>query len=227
MSVATEPDLEFLYVGDPMCSWCWGFAPVLERLDARFHVPLQVIAGGLRPGAAAEPLDELMRRVLINHWQAVEERSGQPFDLAVLDRDDWIYDTLVPDTAVVTMRTLNEPETLAFFARLQRSFYAEAVDITDPDEYPRLLEEFDVDTNTFIEQLASAEMATLTYGDFQTARRLGVNGFPTLLLRDGDTAFVVTRGYLPYEPLESALRGFLEERHPQAASRLVAGEDGV
>ena len=44
MTDPAEPDLAidltslipaefgFLYLGDPMCSWCWGFAPVLERL---------------------------------------------------------------------------------------------------------------------------------------------------------------------------------------------------
>ncbi|MCH7478788.1 MAG: DsbA family protein, partial [SAR324 cluster bacterium] len=21
------------YFGDPMCSWCWGFKPVLEQVD--------------------------------------------------------------------------------------------------------------------------------------------------------------------------------------------------
>lgn len=29
----TQIAVEFVYVGDPMCSWCWGFAPALEKLD--------------------------------------------------------------------------------------------------------------------------------------------------------------------------------------------------
>ena len=32
---APRPDLGFIYVGDPMCSWCWGFAPALEQLERR------------------------------------------------------------------------------------------------------------------------------------------------------------------------------------------------
>ena len=26
--------LHFIYFADPMCSWCWGFAPVIEKIAA-------------------------------------------------------------------------------------------------------------------------------------------------------------------------------------------------
>jgi hypothetical protein len=38
----TQVALEFVYVGDPMCSWCWGFSPALEKLDSRYGIPLRV-----------------------------------------------------------------------------------------------------------------------------------------------------------------------------------------
>ena len=47
-----------IYVADPMCSWCYAFAPVIvalaERLEAR--LPLRLMLGGLRAGNT-----ELMR----------------------------------------------------------------------------------------------------------------------------------------------------------------------
>jgi putative protein-disulfide isomerase len=45
-----------LYVMDPMCSWCWGFAPVLESLAeqaAAAGVGLQLVLGGLRRDGVA------------------------------------------------------------------------------------------------------------------------------------------------------------------------------
>ena len=42
-------DLEFIYVGDPMCSWCWGFAPVLERMTEVYEIPIRVVVGGISP----------------------------------------------------------------------------------------------------------------------------------------------------------------------------------
>ena len=108
-------DFEFVYVGDPMCSWCWGFAPVLERMQEVYDVPLRVVVGGLRPGSEAEELDDRFAGVLAHHWEQVELASGQPFDSTPLERrEGWRYDTEVPAIAVVTMRELNEPQTVRF-----------------------------------------------------------------------------------------------------------------
>jgi putative protein-disulfide isomerase len=211
-------DFELIYVGDPMCSWCYGFGPVIEHLDARFTFPTRLIIGGLRPGPAAEVLDDRLHRFLQHHWEEIGERTGQPFDLTGLDRDNWTYDTMVPDMAAVTMRELSPDAALPFFARLQRAFYAEAVDVTDPDVYPQLLEGFNVDADRFIDALASLEMQQATHGDFAKARALGADGFPTTFLRTGDDIHLVARGYAPYETLEPALTAFLEDRFPEMAA---------
>lgn len=205
-------DFELIYVGDPMCSWCYGFGPEIEALDKRFDFPTRVIAGGLRPGPAAQPLDAALRATLLHHWEAVAERTGQPFEPSGLDREGWLYDTLVPDTAVVVMRQHNPEAVLRFFGRLQRAFYAEGVDVTDPGEYPGLVNDFDVDPDEFVEALTSDRARKATYEDFGQARGLGANGFPALYLRAGDEVFLVSRGYAPYDMLEPALTGFIEER---------------
>ena len=37
-------DKEIIYVGDPMCSWCWGFSPVLKRIEAEYGLPVRLEA---------------------------------------------------------------------------------------------------------------------------------------------------------------------------------------
>jgi len=214
-------DLEFIYVGDPMCSWGWGFSPVLDRLHRRFDLPLRVGVGGLRPEAAAEPLEDRLRVFLRREWGKIADRTGQPFDPSVLEREDWIYDTMVADTAVVTMRELAAESTLPFFARVQRAFYAEGVDVTDPEVYRTLVDGFPVEPEEFVTALRGTGMAERTRQDFAEARAMGVAGFPTLLLRDGETGYVVSRGYAPYDLLEAGIRRFLAEHHPAEATGLV------
>ncbi len=227
MEASVTSSLEFVYVGDPMCSWCWGFAPVLDELRNSFTIPIRLVAGGLRPGPAAETLDDRLRRFLAHHWEEVGERTGQPFDLSFLERDDgWVYDTELADTAVVTMRELNEAEALRFFARLQRAFYAEGTDITDPAAYPELLDGFDVDADRFVAMLLSADLRAKTWADFGEARRLGASGFPTLLLDEGDRMVVASPGYVPAETLIPALRAWITEHHAAIAPGLVCDPDG-
>lgn len=226
MNPAEQP-LEFIYVGDPMCSWCWGFAPVLDELQANFTIPIRVVAGGLRPGPSAEPLNDQMRATLAHHWEQVAERSGQPFDHTFLQRNDgWVYDTELADTAVVTMRQLHSNQTLPFFFKLQSAFYAEGVDITDPVVYPGLLDGFDVDGDQFMKLLTSPEMKAKAWQDFAEARRLGVTGFPALLLDEGDRIVAASPGYVPAETLIPAIRAWILEQHTDLAPGLVCDLDG-
>jgi putative protein-disulfide isomerase len=216
-----QNDLEFIYIGDPMCSWCWGFAPVLERMTEIYEIPIRVVVGGLRPGPEAEELDERMARFLAHHWEQVEHASGQPFDHSFLERrDGWRYDTEIPAVGVVTMRELNRPETLPFHSRLQRAFYAEGIDITDMAEYPGLIDGFDVDPERFMELFASPEMKKAAWRDFTEARSLGANGFPTVVVRDGDEYGIVTRGYVDADRLLPALSDWLLDKYAEAGDAL-------
>ena len=221
------PDLEFVYVGDPMCSWCWGFAPVLDRLDTDYEIPIRTVVGGLRPGAAAQPLDDGAKRMIAHHWHQVEEASGQPFDHSFFDRDDWVYDTELAAVAVVAMRQLDEKVTLPFFVRLQQAFYTEGVDLTDPSVYPALVSGFDVDAARFVELLAADETKQAAYGDFAQARRFGIAGFPTLLLREDAAHHVVTYGYAPIDRIEEPLNVWLKTRFGAETLGQVCSIDGV
>ena len=49
---APPPTPHLLYIADPMCSWCYGFAPVIEAIAAHFgeRLPVRIMVGGLRAG---------------------------------------------------------------------------------------------------------------------------------------------------------------------------------
>jgi putative protein-disulfide isomerase len=213
-------ELELVYVADPMCSWCWGFAPVVEKIEASFDMGFRIIIGGLRPGDRAEPIDGI-RDYVAHHWKQVAAASGQPFDHAGLDRSDWMYDTLVPDTAVVTMREAAPHETRRFLDTVQRAFYAERVDVTDPDVYRDLVVGYPVDPDEFVNQLTSAEMKAAAEQDVLEAQWLGVTGFPTLLLRDGASTLPVSYGYAPFDTVAARINGLIEKNHPGDAAGMV------
>jgi putative protein-disulfide isomerase len=110
--------------------------------------------------------------------------------------------------------------------RLQRAFYAEGVDVTDPDVYPSLLDGFEVDRGRFMKLLTSPEMKEKTWQDFAEARRLGVTGFPALLLDEGDRIVAASPGYVPVETLIPAIRDWILEQHTALAPGLVCDLDG-
>jgi putative protein-disulfide isomerase len=206
-----EPDKLLLYFADPMCSWCWGFAPVIDAIKAQFGDQLKIalILGGLRPGTT-EPIDTKSREEILHHWQEVHKRSGQPFQFDGAMPEGFIYDTEPPSRAVVTMGELQPDAVLAFFKRTQAAFYAEKKDVTREAVLLELLPEFNVDSDKFQELFHSQEMKNRTLAHFQRARQYGVRGFPTLVLQDDEGYTLLTHGYQPYETLAPQISAWLK-----------------
>lgn len=68
------------YLADPMCSWCWGFAPVIDMIrdDYSDQLSTELLLGGLRPGTKL-PMEPSQREEILNHWHAVHRKTGQLF----------------------------------------------------------------------------------------------------------------------------------------------------
>jgi putative protein-disulfide isomerase len=191
----TTPLRKLIYVGDPMCSWCWGFAPEIVGL-AEDH-PTEVVVGGLRPGPNAQVLEDRMAGYLRHHWDEIKERTGQPFDTGFLDRrDGWVYDTEPAAIAVTQMREMKPSSTLAYFTTVQHGFYAEGKDVTDYDVLSDLADGFDVDTAEFRSRLDKEDAKKTAWSDFSRSRNWGIGGFPALIGELNDDRFaLLARGW--------------------------------
>ena len=214
---------ELIYVGDPMCSWCWGFSPVKHKLQEQCagRAAVTLIVGGLHINWT-EPQDDERKNFLRHHWEEVGERSGQPFAYDILERDDFIGNTEPAYRAVVTAREIEgNARALVLFAALQKAYYAENRDMDSGDVLCDLAAEHDFDRAAFAEMFNSQEMKDTTIRDFQMSQRLGVTGFPTLLVNDQHGYAYLTVGYQPYEQIENIVDAWLndqlERQQPKAA----------
>lgn len=206
----TERITGLVYVGDPMCSWCWGFAPEIESL-AR-ELPVEVVVGGLRPGPMAQPLDDRMARFLADHWIEIAERTGQPFDISFLARrDGWIYDTEPAAIAVTQMREMNASRTLDYFTDVQMAFYGRGRDVTDFGVLTELADDYEVDLEAFSASLPTDDAKKRAWEDFSRARNWGISGFPTLVgqLGDGRLA-LLARGWASAETVRKRIESVAE-----------------
>ena len=122
-SLMSQTKAKLIYVGDPMCSWCYGIADELtktvESLGA--DTDLQLIMGGLRPYNTETMKD--LGDFLKEHWDHVNQASGQPFNYGILQDHSFVYDTEPPSRAVLVVRKLKPEQELAFFKSIQTAFY--------------------------------------------------------------------------------------------------------
>jgi len=210
---------ELIFVADPMCSWCWGFSPVISAIERGFgnRAPIRMVMGGLRPGNT-KVMDREAKEYIRHHWEQVESATGQPFDFTFFDRGDFIYDTEPSCRAVVTVRELAPGAELAFLERLHRAFYAENSDVTNREFLAGLAAEAGLEKSAFLEAFDGDDMKAATICDFRMARDLGVTGFPTIVAHDDDAGYgYLTMGYRPYDDLAPLLTEWLPEEHPAVA----------
>ena len=200
-----------LYVMDPMCSWCWGFAPVVTALAeqaAAAGVPLHLVAGGLRSERAA--LEPAARVRILAHWQAVNATTGQLFNFTDGLPEGFVYDTEPACRALVTARQLDEQSAWPLTQLIQQAFYAEGRDVSSVQVLVELAEQAGIPRIEFAESFDSQATRQATAADFAWVQGLGIAGFPTLLAeRDGQLA-LLTNGYQPLETLAPLLERWLE-----------------
>lgn len=193
------------YFADPLCSWCYGFGPELAKLlAARPGTPVTLVMGGLRP-FNRERMSPAFRTMLREHWHHVSTASGLPFSQAVLDRDDFVYDTEPACRAVVTARQLFPAQALPMLKSIQAAFYRDGRDATQPAVLADIAAENGYDRATFLAAMESEPMRLATRADFAATQSLGVSGFPTVAASRGEQLYLVTSGYVTHDVLEYRL----------------------
>lgn len=194
-TMVQQPKPELIYVGDPMCSWCYGVSEEMAQVKNHFDakVDFKVVTGGLRPYNTETMAD--LKDFLTHHWEDVHKASGQKFNYGILDSTDITYDTEPPSRATVVVRRLKPEVEFEFFKAIQRTFYLENKNMHLKESYHDVLKSLSVNTAEFDKLFVSDEMKNLVRQDFTKARRLGVSSFPTLLLKTGEDVHVVARGF--------------------------------
>ena len=205
-----NPAPELLYFVDPMCSWCWGFAPVITRLAARYsgELPLRLFVGGLAVGVE-KPLGRTGKAKIEEHWRHVEKDTGQTFDYAFFERDGFVYNSELPSYAIVAVRNANL-DALYFCTALQKAFYECNLDITSPSTLIDIAREKGLDEVSFRASLTDPLNIEDAKKDFELTQRLGIQGFPALLGMANNKIELLTMGYQNYESLVPRLDAWRE-----------------
>ena len=205
-----QSNTKIIYVGDPMCSWCYGLTNELASVINHFENELDIefVMGGLRPYYNV-PMSQ-MKDFLADHWQHVNEASGQAFSYGILDREDLNYDTEPPCRAVVAYRMLGGDQIANFFANTQRAFYYDNKDMNQVATYVSLLDGSGISASDFSVAFESNEMKENVRRDFERAAEMGVSSFPTILIEKDGNAKIVIRGYATAEQIISNIEKALK-----------------
>lgn len=196
-------ETEVIYVGDPMCSWCWGMSQELEKLHAYCEeqkIKFNILVGGLRP-TLTDPWNEQFKSFLKHHWNEISKLTGQPFSYKLFEKENFEYKTEPACRAIVGAKQLladkndNNKTLLNFFSEVQKKFYVNNQDPNEVEFYEKICLMYNLNFNEFKKFYLSDEIKKNTSDEFDLSRSIGVRGFPTVLLKNKNHMRTVTAGY--------------------------------
>ena len=201
---------KIIYFGDPLCSWCYGFAGEITKVVEHYKddLGLELVMGGLRP-FGTEKISELAA-MLRHHWEQVHQRSGAAFSYDLLESKSFVYDTEPPSRAVVSMQHLNLPEAFSFYKDVQKAFYFENLNTSLLETYTLLLKGR-TSKKAFEQAFQSKEIKKKTSEMFSYSQQLGVRGFPSTVLLFNDQMYLVANGYMEAQPLIEEIERVIQE----------------
>jgi putative protein-disulfide isomerase len=186
-------DTEVTYLFDPLCGWCYGAAPALEKLAAMPGIALRLAPTGLFSGESARPMDAEFAAFAWSNDQRIAGLSGQPFSESYrqncLLAPGLSFDSgpaTLALTAVALSAPTREPEALK---AIQISRYVDGHDVT---KFPFLSEILhDLGLSDAAERIAAPDISLLAANDRRVAeartdmRWYRAEGVPALLVGYG------------------------------------------
>jgi len=209
MDATERPALH--YFQDTLCGWCYGFGPVVSRLQQEWGdvLDVHVYAGGMIVGDRVGTLKD-KAAYIETAYKNVEEltgiRFGDVFIHDVLAKGEFVLESTTPARALVAFRQYKPQDAVRFAHRLQQALYRDGLDLSLDDTYRRLAIEEDLDPEVFVTLLRSDVVGSAVEEEFDYVASLGIGGFPTLLYAEEDQAHLLSQGYASFDDIDTMLR---------------------
>ncbi|MCA8831424.1 DsbA family protein [Hymenobacter pini] len=205
---------ELLFISDPLCVWCYGMSAVVERVQREFagRLVVSVLCGGMITGEQVEPIREQWPR-LSGALAQVQQVTGVEFGAgfrALGQEGSYELNSEMPSRAIHAFRQLRQDDAAQFAHEVQQAYFRNGANLNDPATYDALVTPYGLDAADFRARLESREIIRGTILEFAAVGKIGIHGFPTVILRVGAQGYVLARGYQPFDTfaanLEEALR---------------------
>jgi len=200
------------YIHDPMCSWCWGFAPTLKKLIASLpdDIVVRRVLGGLAKDTDA-PMPEAMQTMLQNTWRNIEAKiPGTNFNFDFWTQCQPRRSTYPSCRAVIAARVQGAQFDELMTHAIQMAYYQQARNPSDNDTLVDLANELGLDKDRFKQDLISAETQQQLETEIEFSRELYAESYPSLVLKKEESTWRIQVDYNDITPMRKLINDLCE-----------------
>ena len=172
---------QLFYIYDPMCSWCWGYAPTWQRLQRELTSEVDIIYG---LGGLAEDSDvlmpEAMQVFLQQTWRKIAQQLGTEFNFDFWQHCQPRRSTYPACRATLIAREFGKEQEM--LTAIQHAYYLQAKNPSNLDTLQALAVDIGLDSLDFLQKLKSQSVDEQLMVEINKMRSLPINGFPALVL---------------------------------------------
>ena len=172
---------QLFYIYDPMCSWCWGYAPTWQRLQRELTSEVDIIYG---LGGLAEDSDvlmpEAMQVFLQQTWRKIAQQLGTEFNFDFWQQCQPRRSTFPACRATLIAREFGKEQEM--LTAIQHAYYLQAKNPSNLDTLQALAVDIGLDGYDFLQKFKSQSVDEQLMAEINKMRSLPINGFPALVL---------------------------------------------
>jgi putative protein-disulfide isomerase len=181
-----------------MCSWCWGYRPTWDTLQAQLQqqlgqqLTIKYLAGGLAPDSDL-PMPRPMQQILQQTWQKITQQLGTKFN-----HDFWHLcqprrSTYPACRASIIARQYGLEKQM--INAIQQAYYLNAKNPSDLDTLVAIAIQVGIPEAPFVEQLTANDIDKQLLQEINLAGQLPIQGFPSLVLMVDNNAYSIRLDY--------------------------------
>lgn len=197
------------YVYDPMCSWCWGYAPVWEELSRKLPQWLMIKyqLGGLAPDST-EPMPAEMQGFLQATWKRISNELGTEFNFDFWQKCLPRRSTYPACRAILIARESNQEQEM--LSEIQKAYYLEAKNPSDTATLTALLSKLNIPYDSKEDEISSSEVNEQLLLEILETRELPIQGFPSLVLKKNNEMIAIPIDYKNWQSTYEAIMKHLK-----------------
>jgi putative protein-disulfide isomerase len=188
-----------IYGFDPLCGWCFGFAPALRAVRAAFpDLPIDLRMGGLMIGPKVRPYTEMSDyiRNASERLQAVTGVTlGEDFKRKILANPSAVASSIPPCDVLLQARRTFPEHVLDIAEAIQVAHFRDGMDLNDPRTYQGIGTALGLALSPSIPEPNVVRVALEQ--EFSESRALGLTSFPSLLMLLGESHVGLEVSYDP------------------------------
>ncbi|MGJ4951265.1 DsbA family protein [Bradyrhizobium sp. HKCCYLS20291] len=184
--------MRLTYLFDPLCGWCYGARPALDKLAELDDVALELLPTGLFADKGARMMDAQFASFAWRNDQRIAELTGQPFSEDYRKRVLGAvgpFDSAAASLGLTAVHVTDPAREMAALKELQLARYVLGQDIVSLTAVSELLRSIGLDDAAARLLSRNPEIVEIHSRRVQTAqtlmRRHGLTGVPALLVGDG------------------------------------------